>query len=391
MLFNTFDKRVDPSAPPRHGRFIDPEVGSLSGEAAQQKTKERISESVEVSQRLATEYPSSAEGATYYDQPVLQNPVWIWSVPVYFYLGGTAGGALTLAAAAQLSDHRSLSRLVQRCHWIGVSGLSLGTACLIWDLGKKLRFLHMLRVFRPTSPLSVGSWLLSAATPMAGMAALFGDRRGGLGRIARAAGYGAGVLGIPLTSYTGVVLADTAIPAWQEARRMLPVMFSGSAIAGTASLLDLVDLTPREERVVRMFGALGKAAELAGTVAMEREASRVEQVGRPFRRGKTGLLWRFAQALSAASLLLSVLPGKSKRKHQIAGALGSAGALAIRFAIFEIGKASARDPRATFRMQREGHGAAEVTGRAALREVVPPAASAGGEEFKTEIFTGRPT
>jgi DMSO reductase anchor subunit len=362
MIFGeSLDERADPAEPGRHGRFIDSNVGTLDGEAAQQKTKQTIDVSLRTaSEKLPGAFASAPDGPTYYDQPVLQTPVWIWTVPLYFYLGGTAGGALALGAAAQAADGRKLKGLIARCHWLGVGGLSLGSACLIYDLGRPMRFLNMFRVFRPSSPLSVGSWLLAAATPVAGVAALLSSVPG-LRRYGHLAGYAAGVMGLPLAGYTGVVLADTAIPAWQEARRMLPVMFIGSAVAGTASILEIMDLSAREERAARLFGVIGKTVELGGMFAIEREAGRIAHVCVPYHRRRSGFLWKAAKALSLASLVLSVVPGKSKRKHVVAGVLGTFGAITNRFAMIEVGKASAADPRATFRMQREGHGAAQVT------------------------------
>ena len=351
------DHRLDPKDPGSHGRFIADDLGILMGEGSHQRTGKKARASLPVPTDVLPEEP------TYYGQPMLKPPVWVWSVPVYFYVGGTAGAALTLAAAAQSVDRFALRGLIGSCRWIGVLGISAGSALLIWDLGYKRRFLNMLRVFRPTSPLNVGTWLLASGGSLSGAAALLTNSSGFLRTAGDVAGRAAGLVGMPLAGYTGVVLADTAVPAWQEARRMLPVLFIGSAMAGTASLLELLDLKPNEEAVARRFGILGKTAALAATVVMEREACRVERVARPFRQGLSGTLWKVAKTLSAASLLLSVLPGKSKRKHQAAGVLGSLGALAIRFAVFEIGRQSGRDPRATFEMQRAGHGAAEVTAK----------------------------
>src|SRR5688572_10998726 len=98
---------------------------------------------------------------TYYDQPMLKRPVWIWSVPVYFYVGGVAGAALVLGAAAQTVDAPGLRGLIRKCRWIGAIGHGLGTFLLIIDLGRPERFLNMLRTFNPRSPLSVGSWVLA--------------------------------------------------------------------------------------------------------------------------------------------------------------------------------------------------------------------------------------
>jgi hypothetical protein len=104
--------------------------------------------------------------------------------------------------------------------------------------------------------------------------------------------------------------------------------------------------------VVDRFGTIGKVVDLAAMAVMEREASRVETVGRPLREGLSGTLWKAARAMTAASLALSLLPGKARAKKIAGGILGTAGAIALRFAVFHAGKASARDPRATFRQQR---------------------------------------
>lgn len=357
----------DPKEPAGRGRFIDSEMALLMGEAARQKTPEKPTEApARPPTVIPSRFPSMPEGPTYFGQPVLQPPVWVWSVPAYFYVGGTAGAALVLGSAAQAMDGRALSGLVRRCRWIGAAGIFLGTSLLVYDLGKPARFLNMLRVFRPTSPLSVGSWLLAVAGPLAGASAVLDGRGGLLGRLGGAASHLCGLLGMPLAGYTGVVLAYTAVPVWQDARRSIPALFTASAMAGTASLLQLMDLGWREHRVVRRFGLIGQAAELAGAFVVDRETSRVPRVGEPLRKGFPGLLWNAAKVLSAASLLISLAPGVSRRKRILAGSLGAAGALCLRFGIMEAGKRSAADPRATFEHQRMGYGAAEVTGVAAV-------------------------
>src|SRR5262249_48626942 len=96
---------------------------------------------------------------TYYDRPLVKQPVWVWSIPTYFYAGATAGASLALGAAVQVL-HGSSSNLVRRSRLLGAIGISIGASLLIYDLGRPERFMNMLRVFRPTSPMNVGSWLL---------------------------------------------------------------------------------------------------------------------------------------------------------------------------------------------------------------------------------------
>jgi formate-dependent nitrite reductase membrane component NrfD len=351
------------------GRNIDPRIGIVDGEASGQAVpRDRATGEgaapFDVWERPPTE--PSPDGPTYYDRPVLKEPVWIWAVPAYFYAGGTAGAAAVLGTAVQLGGDDDLRGLVVACRRVAALGGAAGTALLIYDLGRPARFLNMLRVFRPTSPMSVGSWVLAAAGPLMAGSALLAGRRGVLRTLGDLAGLGAGVVGMPLAGYTAVLLSNTAVPLWQGTRRTLPVLFTASAMSGAASFLGLMDLDGQEERVIHRFGLIGKMAELGAMSAMEREAGRVDRVARPLREGLSGALWKAARGLTAGSLFLSLLPKKSRRTRLVSSVLGTAGALALRFAVFHAGKASARDPRATFEQQRGGRGAEEITGRPAV-------------------------
>ncbi|MBV9412987.1 MAG: polysulfide reductase NrfD, partial [Acidimicrobiia bacterium] len=182
-----------------------------------------------------------AEPRTYYDRPVLKKPVWKWYIPAYFFTGGMAGASSTLAFAARL---RGNDRLARRAGLISLAGIAASPVFLIADLGKPGRFYNMLRVAKPTSPMSVGTWLISLFGPMSGAAAL-SDITGllpGVGRLCEAL---AAVTGPAVSTYTAVLTSDTAIPAWHEAWRELPIVFAGgsAASAGAAAVL----VTPAED------------------------------------------------------------------------------------------------------------------------------------------------
>lgn len=356
---------------PKHrrddGRYIDASVGALSGEGSQQETGAPGStEPVKAFSSVPSIWGGRQFEPTYYGRPAIKSPVWIWTIPAYFFVGGLAGAAMVLGSAAQLLGGARMRLFAQRCHWTGAAAGGIGSALLIADLGRPSRFLNMLRVFRPTSPMSVGSWVLAAATPCSLGAALFYRQGGLLGSLGEMGGYGAGILGIPLAGYTGVLLANTAIPVWQQSRRSLPVLFIGSSMTSAASILKLLPLPPGGGDVVHTFGVVGSLIELAAGRAMERESSQVDQVGKPLRQGAAGMLWTTAKVLTAASLVASVLPGQSRGKRRLAGILGALGSICLRFAVFHAGQVSSRDPHATFRQQRAGYGAAEVTGKPAV-------------------------
>jgi formate-dependent nitrite reductase membrane component NrfD len=310
--------------------------------------------------------PSLESEPTYYGLPVIKEPVWIWAVPAYFAVGGAAGAAAVLGAAADAAG-REAGGLVRRARWIAAAGGALGTGLLIYDLGRPERFLNMLRVFRPTSPLNVGSWVLAAFAPAAA-ASVLADAPGVLRRVGRAGAVGAGVLGLPMAGYTAVLLANTAVPLWQQGRRVLPPLFVASAASAAAGLLEATRLDDQERRIVRRFGLAAKAVELGSMHALERELGAVDSLGRPLVEGVSALLWRSAKVLTALSLAVSLLPRGGRRTRSISALTAVGGSTAVKFAVFHAGRASARDPRATFVQQRSGHGAAEVAGIARPRD-----------------------
>jgi formate-dependent nitrite reductase membrane component NrfD len=262
-------------------------------------------------------------------------------------------------------DGARLRKLVERCRWIAAAGSLAGAALLVYDLGRPARFLNMLRVFRPTSVLNIGSWILAAAGSLSTGSVML-SRPGRLRALGDAAGLGAGIAGMPLSGYTAVLLSDTAVPLWQGTRRTLPPLFVASALSSASSLLELSSLSEDEKRIAERLASAGKACELAAISFVERDAARVEAVARPLREGVAGALWRTAKVLTGTSLAASLLPRGGRTKRVAAALLGSAGTLALRFAVFHAGKASARDPRATASQQRAGRGAKEVTGKSAV-------------------------
>lgn len=334
------------------GRNIDPSLGILAGEASGlRSTHPERAASIEPD--VLAHADAEGEGSpTYHGLPILKSPVWKAWIPTYFFTGGVAGASAVLGAVAQLGGGRALAPIVTPARWIAVAGLATSAGLLIADLGRPARFLYMLRVFRPTSPMNVGTWIVSGTGAFAGAAAmlpLVGARR-----LANAAALASGALGLGLATYTGVLVANTAVPAWQHGRRALPLLFPASAITGAASVLDLMPgLGARPRRAIRIFGILGRVAELAagGLYAHELHA-RGEVVGRVLGSGRSGALWRASELLTLASLACSIFGGRSREARIAGGVLGIAGSLATRFAVAEAGKASARDPRATFEPQR---------------------------------------
>jgi Polysulphide reductase, NrfD len=290
-----------------------------------------------------------AEFSSYYGRPIIKSPTWkVPDVPLYLYLGGAAGVSASLAALADVTGRPALRR-IGRLASLGGALVSVGA--LIHDLGRPRRFLHMLRVIKPTSPLSVGSWILTPFGTLSGLAAA-SEITGIAPGVGRLAGFGAGVVGPAMTTYTAVLLADTAVPAWHEGYQELPFVFAGSAMAagGGLGLLAAGDTGP-----ARRIAIAGAALELGATALLER---RIGYAKKAYTGGRPGTLLRAARAATVAgaigALAGGLLQGRRGRIASIAAAaLLNAGSAATRFGVFDAGMVSARDPSYTVVPQRE--------------------------------------
>ena len=206
----------------------------------------------------------------------------------------------------------------------------------------------LLRVFKPTSPMNLGSWLLAAISPTL-LGAAVADRLGTAPRLARAAEGVAAVLGPGLATYTAVLLADTAVPVWHEAGRELPFVFAGSAAASAGAAACL--LTPPEHAApARRLAVGGAVAELAATAVMER---RLGELAEPYRREPARRLVRLAKGLGLAGALVLGLAGRRRLPAAAGGALLLTASACQRQALVHAGRLSARDPKYVVKPQRE--------------------------------------
>ncbi|MER6474313.1 NrfD/PsrC family molybdoenzyme membrane anchor subunit [Streptomyces collinus] len=289
-----------------------------------------------------------AEFSSYYGKPVLNKPTWRpLDIAGYLYLGGLAGASSLLAAGAGATGRPALARPAK----LGAAGaISLSLVALVHDLGRPARFLNMLRVFKPTSPMSVGSWVLSGYAPLA-LGAAAADLTGRARRVGSLATAGAAVLGPAVATYTAVLLADTAVPSWHEGYRELPYVFAGSGATAAAGLA-LAATPPGQAGPARRMAALGAALELGTFQAMKH---RMGLSAETFEQGKPHRLLRAAEALTAGGAALAVLSGRlrDRRLAVAAGAALLSGSAALRFGVFHAGVASAEDPKYTVVPQRE--------------------------------------
>jgi len=287
-----------------------------------------------------------AEFTSYYGKPVINAPVWAApDIAGYLFLGGLAGASSLLGAGAQLTGRPSLARAA-KAGAAGAGGLSL--AALVHDLGRPARFLNMLRVVKVSSPMSIGSWLLSGYVPAAGVAAA-SALTGKVSRLGAAATVGAALLGPAVAAYTGVLISDTAVPAWHDGYREMPFVFAGSAATAAAGL-GLLAAPPDQNAPARNLGLFGACLELA---ASHRMMSRIGMVAEPYHQGRSGAYMKAGEALTVLGAAGSLASGRNRVAGAISGAALLAASAATRWGIFHAGLASADDPKYTVIPQRE--------------------------------------
>jgi hypothetical protein len=290
---------------------------------------------------------------SYYGRPVIKEPEWKAEIGWYFFTGGLAGGSAVLAAAARAAGDRRLARTATL---VSAAAVNVSPALLIKDLGRPERFLNMLRIAKVRSPMSMGSWLLAAAgaatTVTAGCEVL--DI---LPRVRAAAQAASGLTGLGLATYTSVLIADTSVPVWHEARRELPFVFASGAAASAGAACALLS-PPEASGPARRLALAGTVAELVSTRVMEQ---RLGSLAEPYHQERPGAYSRLAKGALAAGAGLTAIAGRRRPWLTRTGAsLILAGSVFERFAVLRAGNASARDPHYTVGPQRERLNAPET-------------------------------
>ena len=313
--------------------------------------------------------PQAPEPApAYYDLSMLKAPVWSSEVALYFFLGGLSAGAYLLARSAERFGGERYRRLTQAGTAVAVAAALPCAPLLIADLGDPKRFLNMLRVFKPRSPMNLGAWTLTAYSGTAVLALfrewLRGDRTpeemsaaskildGVLVVVADAAG---APLALLLAGYTGVLLSATSTPVWSKNPWLGPV-FSASAVnTGTAAVGLALEawtaVTGGEHDAVaaEALQRIDTAAHAAEAITLLGFHAAAGRLAKPLTEGEMALpFWGGAACMTTAEFL-KLLPvrGRARRWLDAASALcGLAGGLALRYSMVRAGPPSANDPDA---------------------------------------------
>ena len=296
---------------------------------------------------------------TYYDQPQLKKSHWGSRVALYVFMAGLSGGAQLIATAADLAGGEQHRGVVRRGRHIALLAVFFGPPLLIWDLHSPDRFYNMLRIFRRTSAMSIGTYVLSsfslfslitATAPLAGWR-----------KTARLMQLPAAVAGAGMTTYTASLLTATSTPLWAAVPRALAIQFAGSSFGAAAAALQLAGRIDRDEAAAPVLEGLTLAAtatEFVGALAAERryralgiaDAASVKTIsGALYRLGALGL----GSAVPLASYAGKLIGGRPRPWLMMTAALAVlAGSFALRLSVIEAGNESALRPQQSLRFAR---------------------------------------
>lgn len=320
---------------------------------------------------------SSIKQTGYFGLPFLKPPVWEWMIAVYFFVGGVAGMSGLVAAASLIKGEFGLARIAM---WPAGIGAILSVILLTADLGRPMRFIYMLRVFKYQSPMSVGSWILSAfsafAVPGLGFAewqfrnSLNGVNMPVVHVLAVIGMIGSGLFGIFVATYTGALIGATAVPAWNTHRALLPLHFGMAGLGAAVSVPLLVGLHEPALMAIFFF-----AAGVETLVQIYLTFLRRGAVDAALHHGKSGVLMMIGETLTGPLPL--ILAGVS---DWFAAAICLLlGALITRFGWLSAGRSSACNPESVL--------AAETGPQPAVQSQTPyvldPAVASVGSLKKT--------
>ena len=286
----------------------------------------------------------------YYGQPVVRPPVWTWEIPIYFFVGGLGGMSPVIALGALVFHHFDVARTAM---WVAAIASVLSPILLTLDLGRPHLFLHMLRVFKPQSAMSMGAWILAAfgMCVVPGLIALelqtFQLFAGAIAQILGVAAgiliFGSAIFGMLLATYTGVLIGATAIPAWFLHHRLLPIHFGAAGLGSAAALLELLGHRIAPLNAIGLFAA---AVETVLLIWLSIDKHGVAD--RAIHEHGSGWLTRIGEVLTGPIPLVLRFLGAIP----LAAISFLLGALVSRFGWIAVGKISGRDPESVFASQK---------------------------------------
>jgi formate-dependent nitrite reductase membrane component NrfD len=293
----------------------------------------------------------------YYDISILKAPLWSGDVAIYFFLGGLSAGAYLVARAAERFGRGQFKDVTRAGALISMVTVLPSAPLLILDLGDPKRFHHMLRVWKPTSPMNLGSWTLTSYSPLTVLAGLrqllpllparWRERLKVPAFLIDQTDLAGAPLAVGMAGYTGVLLSTTATPVWSK-NPYIGALFSASALHTGCSAIALVLACSPETPGGKAVDQIDRLATLAELASLAGYLYRAGELAKPIIEG--GQARNFWLGVVGTGLVLPTvikrLPGPTRAKKVASAAAALAGALAMRWVFVQAGRASALDPSA---------------------------------------------
>jgi formate-dependent nitrite reductase membrane component NrfD len=313
------------------------------------------------------------EGQSYYEMPAIKPSHYGWPIAAYFFIGGLASAAQFIATVLDMVGGKEDRPAVRAGRYLAFLGALVSPVLLIADLETPKRWYNMLRIFRPTSPMSIGSWTLATFGTFSGLAAvgqaaqdLFGWASGRW--LARLASLPAALAGGVVALYTGTLLAATNLPLWAGASPFLSSLFASSATSTATAALTLATPPPSTRRRLNWLALLAGAAELFFAILIDRGWRR-RRVAASLEQQQMEPAWRFG-VLGVGILTPLIMHGvealegrASPRVSTLAALATLAGGFVLRAVLVFGGNASARRPEDYLRFSQSPSVPAASVGR----------------------------
>jgi hypothetical protein len=273
-----------------------------------------------------------------------------WRVGTYTLVSGIAGAAQIIAATAQHFAPRRMRPVIRNARYIGICGTAVGALLLASDLKTPGRWCGTLRIFRTTSAMSIGSYILTAFGT-ASLVTAVGEalrRHPAAACAAHIAQLPAAAAGAGMLSYTGALLSSTSIPLWASESPLLAARFAASGMAAGAAALSIAEQIggrPASAAPLNyLMLASNKAYALISHKAHQRH--RAAGVAASLREGPYGPLYKLGGALivalPAGLHLIALVAGRRWRVLPMISAVSVlAGVALTRHAYLQAGSASA--------------------------------------------------
>ena len=296
----------------------------------------------------------------YRDVPILKPPTWKNEVAGYFYFGGISGGASVIAALAELVGGRSLRRLAHVAHWVAFLTLLPCPPLLIADLGFPARFHHMLRIFKPSSPMNLGSWILTSHGALLALTTFrtLASRIPVLGLFLRLVppqplALAELPLGLGLGGYTGVLIGTTSVPVWSESAFLGGLFMASSMSTGAAAVSLATSATGESDPEREALSTISIGSGLVELALLAIYLLSSGSAAKPLLDGRSAAVTLGGAGATATAVVLETIARRLPFGHglltQVAALCTLAGGAALRFSVVHAGRSSANDREETLR------------------------------------------